>query len=383
MHIGAGLILTALLATSAYAAPPKLETVPQVPTGYIKVAQSIHGRYTNADALASVLAGKASPDDDLPVSFQWPGIYIEAEFGGPEILIRFDNTTDAFTVYIDGEESAKVVKPGNTVYRLGGLAQGWHRLRIEKNDESQDTVGTFGEMWIAPKEDYRWPQPRTRQIEFIGDSYTAGYGNTSSKRECTQDEIWTTTDTQQAFGPLTAKHYDADYQINAYSGIGIVRNYDGVAPKRNMPLLYRSALIEDETVHAYADPKWNPAIVVIALGGNDFSTPVHAGEKWASENALTADYIESYVAFVQQVRSSHPGAQFILMDYGETRVAAAITEVIKRLNAAGESRVASLDVGGGFALTGCDWHLNTADDKRISASLITYIDAHPELWQGK
>lgn len=383
MRIWAGLILTGLLATGAYAAPPKLETLPQVPADYIKVAQSIHGRYSNADALASVLAGKASLDDDLPISFQWPGTYIEAEFGGPEILIRFDNTTDAFTVLIDGETAAKVIKPGDKVYRLSGLAQGWHRLRIEKNDESQDTVGTFGNMWIGPNEDFRWPAPRTRQIEFIGDSYTAGYGNTSPKRECTQDEIWATTDTQQAFGPLTAKHYNADYQINAYSGIGIVRNYNGVAPKRNMPLLYRSALIEDETVHPYNNPQWNPAIVVIALGGNDFSTPVHAGEKWASEDALTNDYIESYVAFVQQVRASHPDARFIMMDYGEDRVVAAIAEVIKRLNAAGETRVAALDVGSGFALTGCDWHLNTTDDKRISDSLIEYIDAHPELWQGK
>ncbi len=382
MRIGAVLILTSLLATGAWAAP-KLETLPQVPAGYIKVAQSIHGRYSSADALASVLSGKASLDDDLPTSFQWPGIYIEAEFGGPEILINFDNTTDAFSVLIDGETAAKVIKPGDKVYRLAGLAQGWHRIRIEKNDESQDVAGTFGDMWIDPKEDTRWPEPRTRQIEFIGDSYTAGYGNTSAKRECTQDEIWATTDTQQAFGPLIAKHYDADYQINAYSGIGIVRNYNGVAPKRNMPLLYRSALIEDETAHPYTDPKWNPAIVVIALGGNDFSTPVHAGEKWTGEDALTADYIASYVAFVQQVRASHPGARFILMDYGKDRVANAITEVIKRLNAAGETRVASLDVGKGFALTGCDWHLNTADDKRITDSLIAYIDAHPELWQGK
>jgi lysophospholipase L1-like esterase len=382
MRIWAGVILTGLVATGAYAGPPKLETVPLVPADYIKVAQSIHGRYYSAEALASVLSGKASVDDNLSTRIQWPGIYIEAEFGGPEILIRFDNTTDAFAVIIDGAEAAKILKPGDTVYRLGGLAKGWHRIRIEKNDESQDVAGNFGDMWIGPKEDTRLIEPRVRQIEFIGDSYTAGYGNTSSKRECTKDEIWSTTDTQQAFGPLIAKHYDADYQVNAYSGIGIVRNYNGVAPRRNMPLLYRSALIEDETVHPYADPKWDPAIVVIALGGNDFSTPVHAGEKWTSEDALTADYIASYVAFVQQVRASHPRARFILMNYGEDRVGAATTEVIKRLNAAGETRLASFSVGSGFELTGCDWHLNTTDDKRISASLITYIDAHPELWQG-
>ncbi len=369
MRLWTTLVISAALATGVHAAATQPETVARVPAGYIKVPQSIHGRHSSADA--------------PPTRFQWPGIYIEADFGEPEILVRFDNTTDAFTVFIDGTETAKVVKPGDKVYRFGALAKGWHHIRIEKTDESQDTPGTFGDMWISPKGDARWPAPRPRQIEFIGDSFTAGYGNTSAKRECTQDEVWATTDTQQAFGPLTAKHYEADYQINAYSGIGIVRNYNGVAPKRNMPLLYRSALIEDETVHPYSDDRWNPQIVVIALGGNDFSTPVHGGEKWADEAALTADYIASYVAFVQQVRASHPGARFILMNYGEERIANAITEVISRLNAAGEARVAPFSAGSGFERTGCDWHLSLKDDQRISHSLISYIDARPDLWQGK
>ncbi|WP_414997187.1 GDSL-type esterase/lipase family protein [Asticcacaulis sp.] len=313
---------------------------------------------------------------------QWPGAYWEANIKGTSFKLILSDTANIFSIYVDGHKIDSQRKPLYQAIQYSGLSDGSHRVRVETLTESQDAEYTgVGDIEVDdPANVLPAPQPRSRQIEFIGDSYTAGYGNTSPKRECTKDEIWATTDTQQAFGPLTAKHYDADYQINAYSGIGIVRNYDGVAPKRNMPLLYRSALIEDETLHPYDNAGWDPAIVVIALGGNDFSTPVHAGEKWASEDALTADYIASYVAFVQQVRASHPGARFILMDYGETRVAAAISEVIKRLNAAGETRVASLDVGSGFAQTGCDWHLNTADDQRISASLIAYIDAHPELW---
>jgi hypothetical protein len=36
-----------------------------------------------------------------------------------------------------------------------------------------------------------------------------------------------TTDNSQAFGPKVAKHYAADYQVNAISGRGIVRNFNG------------------------------------------------------------------------------------------------------------------------------------------------------------
>ncbi len=381
MRIWVGAILTGMLATGAHAAPPKLETLPEgVPAGYVKIAESMHGRHSSANALASVLNGKASLDDDLPTLFQWPGIYVEAEFGGPEILVRFDNTTDAFTILIDDEAAAKIVKPGDKLYRLSGLAKGWHHIRIEKNNESQDTTGNFSDMWVGPKEDFRWSVPRPRQIEFIGDSYTVGYGNTSSKQQCTKDEIWATTDTQQAFGPLTAKHYNADYQINAYSGRGIVRNYDGFIGDP-LPALYPYALFDDKT--EYNDPSWQPQIIMIALGGNDFSTPVHAGEKWATQEDLRADYITSYVTFVKTLRARHPNASFILADYGEPEIISDIAEVIKRLNADSETRVAPFSAGSGFELTACDYHLNTADDKRISATLIAYLDAHPELWQGK
>ena len=375
MRIGLGIILAALMATgAAHAETPDKSAASQGAQQLI--IPHIVGRYV---AGTSVTRTKDSVSIAVTSTYQWPGTYIEAAFMGDEISIHLNDSANILRILIDGKPHTTLNKPGKTIETLKSLGAGQHVIRIERLTETQDATGTF-EGLFAPKGAMLAVQPRARQIEFIGDSYTAGYGNTSAKRECTQDEIWATTDTQQAFGPLTAKHYNADYQINAYSGIGIVRNYNGVAPKRNMPLLYRSALIEDETVHAYADPEWNPAIVVIALGGNDFSTPVHSGEKWTSEDALTADYIASYVAFVQQVRSSHSGARFILMDYGEARVGTAITEVIKRLNAAGETRVASLDVGSGFALTGCDWHLNTTDDKRISASLIAYIDAHPGLW---
>ena len=51
-----------------------------------------------------------------------------------------------------------------------------------------------------------------------------------------------TTDTQQAFGPLLAKRLDADYRVNAFSGHGIVRNYDGNSPGDSLPKRYSRAI---------------------------------------------------------------------------------------------------------------------------------------------
>lgn len=368
-----GVLATVMLAGVAQSAPPILPGNQQLVIPHVG-GRVLMGTSTVRQQNGVILATTAT--------YQWPGTYFEAAFNGSEISLRLNDSANILTVTIDGQLKDTLNRPGEMLKTYGGLSSGQHVIRLDRLTETQDSMGTF-EGFFAPAGPMLAIQPHPRQIEFIGDSYTAGYGNTSTKRECSQDEVWATTDTQQAFGPMTARHYSADYQINAYSGIGIVRNYNGVAPRRSMPLLYRSALIEDETVHAYADTAWNPQIVVIALGGNDFSTPVHAGEKWTSLEDLRAGYIAGYVAFVKQVRATHPAANFVLMAYGQDEVINDTAEVIRRLNADGETRVSAFSTGAGFGLTGCDWHLDLKDDQRIRDALIGYFDAHKDLWKGK
>ncbi len=333
----------------------------------------------------SRVATSQSDDHTFTYLYQWPGVYFEASFSGQYVTVKLDDTVSKLAIYVDGVQVKSLDRPGKAEVRVGPFRDGQHTIRLEKLSETQTGVANFIGFFPDRVSGQALPWPaRQKEIEFIGDSYTAGYGNTSGKHECTKDEIWATTDSQQAFGPLTAKHYNADYQINAYSGIGIVRNYDGAAPGHVMPKLYPLAIFDQTGPNRpYFDPAWNPEIVVIALGGNDFSTPVHAGDKWATLENLRADFIDSYIGFVKQVRANYLDANFILLDYGEDEVGKDVAEVIKRLNAEGETRVMPFSTGGGFEQTGCDWHLSTNDDKRISASLITFLDAHPDLWNGQ
>jgi lysophospholipase L1-like esterase len=351
-------------------------------TAEAQKVESLSAASPSGTALAVHIGGRTTSPDGKPLfTHQWPGVYWESRFTGAEVTAEFADPVNILHISIDGKLIDPVTKPGNSGIRISGLSDGPHDIRVEKATESQSVPATFKGFFVPQLENAQPLHiPRPRQIEFIGDSYTVGYGNTSSKRQCTKDEIWATTDTQQAFGPLTAKHFNADYQINAFSGRGIVRNYDGFIGDP-LPALYPYALYDGKS--EYNDPTWQPQIIMIALGGNDFSTPVHAGEKWHSLEDLRADYIASYVTFVKNLRARHPKASFLLADYGEPEIISDITEVIKRLNADGETRIAPFNAGSGFELTGCDYHLNTADDKRISATLIAYIDAHPELWQGK
>jgi lysophospholipase L1-like esterase len=215
-------------------------------------------------------------------------------------------------------------------------------------------------------------EPRQLKIEFIGDSHTVGYGNTSASRDCTGDEVWATTDNSRAFGARIAAHYDADYQINAISGRGIVRNYNGGGGDP-LPVAYPFALFEHD--QPYDGARWHPQIIVIALGTNDFSTPLKRGEKWATREELRADYEATYVKFVEDLRVRSPRAFIIIWAVGkaEDEILQEAGKVVARLQAQGEERITFIPIEG-LEMTGCHWHPSVADDAAIAERLIRVID---------
>ncbi len=373
------IILAALWAAGAAHGAPVLERAASAyPMHYSSVDARIGGRVAEDHTWISL---------DNPyihrLVYQWPGTYFEAAFKGPQIYFQLDDSLNILDVLVDGKPIGQLNKPGHAQYRVTGLSSGAHLIRVERRSESMSGTADF-EGFALPFKHRRAapelppPPPRSRQVEIIGDSYAAGYGTTSTKHECTPDEIHDTTDTQQAFGPLLAKHYDADYQINAVSGIGMVRNYDGSAGPV-IPDIYPFTLF-DKSV-PYNDVSWQPRIVVIALGDNDFATPVKPGEKWVDFAALRADFIATYETFVKGIRAHNPNATFILMDYGEPELIPDLQTITADLTAAGDTRILTFSPGTNFEQTGCDWHLSLNDHKRIASGLEAFIDSHPTIWQ--
>lgn len=204
------------------------------------------------------------------LNYQWPAVYFESRFTGDHVTVRFDDFSNNFNLIVDGKLLMIALKPGKNDWNIDHLGAGPHSIRLEKRSETQYATGQFGGFYV-PDTAAILPAPHhSRQIEFIGDSLTVGYGNTSAFSQCTPEEIFETTDSQQGFGPLTAKHFDADYQINAFSGLGMVRNYDGREhPKYHMPMLYDRAIFDDPA--PAKQPDWHSQVIVIGIGGNDFS----------------------------------------------------------------------------------------------------------------
>ncbi|MFT7839311.1 SGNH/GDSL hydrolase family protein [Saccharothrix sp. BKS2] len=319
-------------------------------------------------------AGRVQSGPDL-VRYTWPGVYFEGRFRGTGVGVVLDDPHNDYDVQVDGTTVATLVTPGRTTHRITGLTDAEHRVRLVKRTESPWAAGAFGGFTAEPGGRLlAKPRARHRRIEFIGDSLTAGYGNTSTTRDCSANGgVARNTNTDLAFGPLTARALGADYRVNAQSGLGMVRNYNGGDPGVTFRTYYDRVLQHlDESRRGHDG--WRPQLVVIGLGTNDFSTAINPGEPWTAESLVTA-YRTAYHGFLDRLRHRYgPGTTIVVgatAAGGTTAFADAAERVVRERNARGDDRVRywyyddpKLD------RLGCDWHFSL-HDHRIIAGLLT------------
>lgn len=325
-------------------------------------------------ALAPNVGGRVVDEGSRGIRFAWPGVYFEGRFRGTAVEVAVEADSDFLRVTVDGEEKAVLKRPGRARLRIGGLAPGEHVVRLEKLTESQTGGSRFLGFRAADASAPLPARPRSRQIEFIGDSYTVGYGNASPGRTCTKEEVHDLTDSQRAFGPILARRLDADYRLIAYSGFGIVRNYDGSRPGESLPSLYERALPGEPGAVEAPSVGWRPQVIVINLGTNDFSTPLHPRERWPSPEALRADYRRAYIAFARRLMARQPQAALVLM--GTDPFSAEVEQVREALSEQGR-RVVALRYAD-LELTGCDYHPSLSDHRRLAALIAAALADLPD-----
>ena len=329
-------------------------------------------------------------DQGSSVQYTWPGVYFEGRFRGTAVGLVLDDTVNDYEIQVDTASPVTVVQPGRTTYWIRNLTDGDHTVRIAKRTESPWAAGQFGGFVAGPGGSIlARPAARTRQIEFIGDSWTAGYGNTSTSRDCAATGgIDRNTNANQSFGALTARGLNADYQINAWSGRGMVRNYNGSDPGVTYRTYYDRTLQAAGTQTWPARASWRPQVVVIGLGINDFSTPLNAGEPWANATALATAYRSAYQGFLDKLRGQYGTGTHIVLTYPDlsyttTAFADSIKQIVQQRNSQGDARVHALYYDNnalGLDTLGCDWHPSARDHRILAATLSAYLNTLPLNW---
>jgi lysophospholipase L1-like esterase len=329
---------------------------------------------------ASVHTAGRVEDAGNVLRYSWPGVYFEGRVRGTGVGIVLDDPAADYDVQVDGATVATLVTPGRTTHWINGLREGVHTVRLVKRNDTPWSTSAFGGFVAAPGGAVLTrPAARSRQIEFIGDSLTAGYGNLSTSRDCDGEQLKRTTNADVGYAALTARRLNADYQINAYSGLGMVRNYNGGTPGTDYRTYYERALL-NVPGDVWRNPgTWRPQLVVVYLGTNDFSTPVNPGESWTDES-LAAAYRSAYTGFLKKLRTRY-GPATTLLAVGTGQFAGHVEQVVKDRAAAGDRRVRhwSLDATG-LDFTGCHWHYSARDHRLLADRLTAFITHLPMRW---
>jgi lysophospholipase L1-like esterase len=362
-------LVAATVAVGPVVAAPKAATVTDGGIGVLAKAHTV---------------GRVKADGDA-VQYSWPGLYLEGRFRGTGIGLNLNDPAADYDVEIDGTTVTTLVMPAAGTHWINDLAEGEHTVRLVKRSESPWATSVFGGFVAAPGgEILDQPAARSRQVEFIGDSYTAGYGNLSDTRDCTSDQVNRTTNADRSFGAVAARRHNADYQINAYSGLGMVRNYNGSRPEVSYRTYYDRALLSVDG-DVWRNPgTWRPQLVVVGLGINDFSTAINSGEPWTPET-LIAGYRTAYQAFLDKLRARYGNDPIIVVSATQlsntTVFAETAAQIVQDRNGQGDDRIRYWYYdSSGLDYLGCHWHPSWRDHQLIADRLTDFIATLPLNW---
>ena len=315
------------------------------------------------------IVGRTTPGTS-GTRFEWPGVYIQARFSGTQVLIQLNDggNQNEFAVVIDGGMPTTITTAsGTTTYSLAsGLTDSTHDLLVWRRTEAYylatEFIGLTGFSGngglLAP------PAAPARRIEIIGDSISCGYGIEGSSNACSGSE--TNENNYLAYGSIAARSLGADVFTEAWSGIGIYRNYNEVGPSTNtMPSEYDYIIPSETSAGTWDYSKYQPHAVVINLTSNDFSTHGDPGQP----------YIDAFVKFVQHLRSVYPDAYIICVIEWTSSPSSAndVNQVVSTIKAGGDAQIESFDISPYANSNGCDGHPNVAAGKTMGDALATEI----------
>ena len=183
-----------------------------------------------------------------------------------------------------------------------------HTYRLVKVSESNPGKFCIHGIDLGKKGSFaERPKASNRRIEFIGDSFTVGYGVDAKGPE--DGTPFEKTNASKSYAFILSESLKADYQVNAVSGRGLVRNYANIVPEWTLETLYDYTMMgvpeQDSNTERWDFNKFHPQVVVVFVGINDFQ-----GEPpYADVDKFKA----AYAKLLDKLRALHPGVKFILV----------------------------------------------------------------------
>ncbi|WP_207433499.1 SGNH/GDSL hydrolase family protein [Sabulibacter ruber] len=256
--------------------------------------------------------GKPSPDE---TALYWSGTSVKMNFEGDAVKARLqDNTGKSYyNVLLDGQQLS-ILQPDTSarLYTLAeGLKSGPHTIELFKRTEWDKGTTTFYGFELEGGKTLPVSAPKTRTIEFYGNSITAGYAAEDYSGKDSPEG--TNTNNYVSYAALTARHFDADYTCICKSGIGITVSWEA----NIMPDIY-DRLNPSDPASKWDFSQKQPDVVLVNLFQNDsWIVNLPNNEQFKRRFGTTKPteefLINAYQNFVRSIRSKYPNAHIIAM----------------------------------------------------------------------
>ncbi len=302
--------------------------------------------------------------------FAWSGSAIALRFTGNAISVTLDDAgSNVFQVVIDVQLTTLATSAGKNKYALArALTDGAHSLLLYRRTEAMQGETTFYGFDVTTSSYLPNDPVPTRRLEVIGDSISAGYGDEGtfpcSFSAATENHYLT-------YEALAARALQAELHTEAWSGIGMLRNYDG-STTNTMPERFPRTLPQRST-STWDFSAYVPDAVVINLGTNDFA----AGDPGTA-------FETTYLQFVTDLRAHYPAARFflavgtMLSGDGYTQAVTYLNTVIAARAALGDKNLALLELGTqdtNLDGLGCDYHPSLKTHQKMADKLVAALQA--------
>ena len=357
-------------------------------------AQSSLISFTTTSTLATPNAavryiGRWDFSDPAGARASWSGSAVRASFTGTSVSATIytqdanDGQNPYYTAIVDGGVPTRLQGTvGTYTYPItSGLPNGAHTVQISREFEGWNGVTQFISFNIGGGQLLAPPAPAKLQMEVIGDSITAGYGNVGPiGYPALCSGVNTNNESSyMAYGSVLGRMIGADVSTIAYTGIGIYRNNLGQTDSPTTPtmdefyldtLTYGSNLGID--LHQYTYPASGQVaqpmdIVIVDLGGNDL----------AQGMPTAAEYETSYKTLIHEIRENSPNAQIFLtlgpMDYDPNLsiVRGYLNDLLSYYASLGDTNIHQVNVDGQDPSlgVGCDYHPSTAEHLRMAQQI--------------
>jgi len=151
---------------------------------------------------------------------------------------------------------------------------------------------------------------KKKKIEFIGDSITCGAASDPTDVPCDKGEYFDHHNGYYAYGPVLSRAIGVDYLMSSVSGIGMYRNWnDENEDEAIMPDVYQNLYLTKDASKPKYDFAFQPDIISIALGTNDFSRGDGKKERLPFN---PEKYVSNYIDFIKMLYQHNQKAQIVI-----------------------------------------------------------------------